>query len=72
MSSKLVYDSERGSERFSVAQQGDLPVQAEISLLDRCYFALREEAFKRFVAILDRPEVSNPRLERLLKTKIWF
>lgn len=72
MRGKLVNDSERGSEQFSVAQPGDLPVQAEIASLDRCYFALPEESFNRFVTILDRPEVSNPRLERLLKTRIWF
>ena len=72
MSGKLVNDSERGGEQFRIAQRGDLPVQAEIALIDRCYFALPEEAFNRFVEIVDRPEVSNPRLERLLKTKIWF
>lgn len=37
--------------------------------LDRSYFVLGEEEFKRFVAILENPPSSNPRLERLLKRK---
>lgn len=42
---------------------------AESILLDRRYFALPEEDFKRFNAMLDKPPASNPRLARLLKTK---
>jgi uncharacterized protein (DUF1778 family) len=43
--------------------------EAESVLLDRRYFALSKTEFKRFMAILDKPPASNPRLERLLKTK---
>ncbi len=43
--------------------------EAEIVLLDRRYFALPAEEFKRFTAMLDKPPASNPRLSRLLKTK---
>lgn len=43
--------------------------EAESVLLDRRYFALSDEQFKRFTAMLDKPPPSNPRLERLLKTK---
>ena len=43
--------------------------EAETILLDRRYFALPEEEFKRFNAMLDKPPASNPRLARLLKTK---
>ena len=43
--------------------------EAEIVLLERRYFALPEEEFKRFNAMLDKPPASNPRLTRLLKTK---
>jgi uncharacterized protein (DUF1778 family) len=43
--------------------------EAEIVLLERRYFALPEEEFKRFNAMLDKPPASNPRLARLLKTK---
>ena len=43
--------------------------EAETILLDRRYFALPEEEFKRFNAMLDRPPASNPRLARLLKAK---
>lgn len=43
--------------------------EAETVLLDRRYFALPEEMFKRFVALLDKPPATNPRLARLLKTK---
>jgi uncharacterized protein (DUF1778 family) len=38
-------------------------------LLDRRYFNLDEDAFRRFTAMLDAPPKSNPRLARLLKTK---
>ncbi len=43
--------------------------EAETVLLDRRYFALSEEAFRRFAAKLDKPPASNPRLRRLLLTK---
>jgi uncharacterized protein (DUF1778 family) len=43
--------------------------EAEAVLLDRRYFSLPEEDFKRFVAMLDRPPKDNPRLHRLLQTK---
>ena len=43
--------------------------EAESVLLDRRYFALPDEEFKRFTAMLDKPPASNPRLARLLKTK---
>jgi len=66
MGGKSVNDSAPDSEEATNTEPGDLPLQA------RCYFALPEHAFKRFNEILDRPVVSNPRLERLLKTKIWF
>jgi uncharacterized protein (DUF1778 family) len=43
--------------------------EAESVLLDRRYFALSAEAFKRFVALLDRPAQDNVRLRRLLQAK---
>lgn len=43
--------------------------EAESVLLDRRYFALPDEEFKRFIAMLDKPPASNPRLARLLKTR---
>ena len=43
--------------------------EAQAVLLDRRYFALSEDAFKRFTAALDRPPKDNPRLRRLLHTK---
>ena len=43
--------------------------EAETVLLDRRYFALSEEAFRRFAAMLDKPPTSNPKLRRLLQTK---
>ena len=43
--------------------------EAESVLLDRRYFALPQEEFKRFTAMLDKPPGSNARLARLLKTK---
>ncbi len=43
--------------------------EAESVLLDRRYFTLTEEEFRRFTAVLDKPPGSNPRLARLLKTK---
>jgi uncharacterized protein (DUF1778 family) len=43
--------------------------EAESVLLDRCYFASSDEAFKRFTSILDNPPKDNPGLRRLLQTK---
>lgn len=43
--------------------------EAETVLLDRRYFALSAEDFRRFTAILDKPPASNSRLRRLLQTK---
>lgn len=43
--------------------------EAENVLLDRRYFVLSEEAFRKFTALLDRPPKDNPRLRRLLETK---
>jgi uncharacterized protein (DUF1778 family) len=40
--------------------------EAESVLLDRRYFALDAETFKRFEAMLDAPPAANPRLRRLL------
>ena len=42
--------------------------EAEAVLLDRRYFVLPEEAFKRFTAMLDKPPRDNPKLRRLLET----
>jgi uncharacterized protein (DUF1778 family) len=43
--------------------------EAETVLLDRRYFSLSAEAFKRFTAMLDKPPASNPKLQRLLQTR---
>jgi uncharacterized protein (DUF1778 family) len=43
--------------------------EAETVLLDRRYFILDDDAFQRFMAMLDAPPTSNPRLARLLQTK---
>ena len=43
--------------------------EAEEILLDRRYFLLSEDAFRKFTAMLDKPPKDNPRLRRLLKTK---
>jgi uncharacterized protein (DUF1778 family) len=43
--------------------------EAETVLLDRRYFSLSPEAFKRFKAMLDKPPSSNPKLQRLFQTK---
>ena len=46
--------------------------EAETVLLDRRYFALSQDAFKRFTAILDTPPTRNLKLQRLLRTKaVW-
>lgn len=43
--------------------------EAEAVLLDRRYFVLSEEDFRKFTALLDRPPKDNPRLHRLLQSK---
>jgi uncharacterized protein (DUF1778 family) len=43
--------------------------EAEAVLLDRRYFALPSDEFKRFMSLLDKPPAINTRLRRLLKTK---
>jgi uncharacterized protein (DUF1778 family) len=43
--------------------------EAESILLDRRYFSLSEDEFKKFTAMLDRPPKDNPRLRRLLRTR---
>ena len=43
--------------------------EAESVLLDRRYFALADEEFVRFQAMLDKPPAANARLARLLKTR---
>jgi uncharacterized protein (DUF1778 family) len=43
--------------------------EAESVLLDRRYFALPDEEFRRFRAMLDKPPGRNSRLARLLKTR---
>jgi len=43
--------------------------EAESVLLDRRYFVLPDQEFRRFAAMLDKPPASNPRLARLLKTR---
>ena len=43
--------------------------EAESVLLDRCYFQLDDDAFRRFTEMLDAPPKDNPRLARLLARK---
>lgn len=43
--------------------------EAEAVLLDRRYFVVSDEAFKKFKALLDRPPKENPKLRRLLQAK---
>lgn len=43
--------------------------EAESILLDRCYFSLSQDEFRRFSALLDRSPKDNPRLRRLLRMK---
>jgi uncharacterized protein (DUF1778 family) len=43
--------------------------EAEAVLLDRRYFVLSEDAFRKFTAMLDKPPKDNPRLRRLLLTQ---
>ena len=43
--------------------------EAETVLLDRRYFTLSDDAFRRFTAMLDKPPASNPKLQRLLQAQ---
>jgi uncharacterized protein (DUF1778 family) len=43
--------------------------EAESVLLDRRYFNLPEDEFRRFTAMLDKSPANNPRLARLLRSK---
>lgn len=43
--------------------------EAESVLLDRRYFVLSEEIFRKFTTMLDKPPKDNPKLRRLLETK---
>ena len=43
--------------------------EAESVILDRRYFSLSEDQFRRFMAVLDTPPKDNPKLRRLLQTK---
>ena len=43
--------------------------EAESVLLDRRYFVLSEEAFRKFTVMLDRLPKDNPKLRRLLATQ---
>ena len=43
--------------------------EAESVLLDRCYFNLGEDGFRRFSALLDNPPAANPKLAELLHRK---
>lgn len=43
--------------------------EAESILLDRRYFFLPEDDFRKFVAMLDSPPKDNPKLRRLLQSK---
>lgn len=43
--------------------------EAESVLLDRRYFFLSDNEFKKFTVMLDSPPRDNPRLRRLLRTR---
>lgn len=43
--------------------------EAESVLLDRGYFSLSAETFRKFTTMLDRPLKENHKLRRLLRTK---
>jgi uncharacterized protein (DUF1778 family) len=43
--------------------------EAEAILLDRRYFDLSSDEFKRFLAVLDRAPTENAKLRRLLKRR---
>jgi uncharacterized protein (DUF1778 family) len=46
--------------------------EAQSVLLDRRYFALPAEDFKRFSLMLDKPPSENPKLRRLLERRpLW-
>jgi uncharacterized protein (DUF1778 family) len=46
--------------------------EAEMVLLDRCFFGLDEKPFTAFAAALDQQPADNPRLRRLLRTAaLW-
>lgn len=57
----------RGRSNFML---GAACQEAEAVLLDRRYFVLPEDDFRKFIAILDRPPRENPRLRHLLQTKV--
>jgi uncharacterized protein (DUF1778 family) len=40
--------------------------EARSVLLDRCFFQLTDNAFRRFADALDAPPAANPRLRKLL------
>ncbi len=42
---------------------------ADAVLLDRRVFMLDEKSYEKFIEMLDRPPVENPRLARLLTTR---
>ena len=43
--------------------------EADAVLLDRRFFLLDEKAYRRFIAVVDKPPADNPRLRRLLVSK---
>jgi uncharacterized protein (DUF1778 family) len=43
--------------------------EAENVLLDRRYFVLSAEAYRKFTSMLDRPPRNNAKLRRLLESK---
>src|SRR5438309_3739736 len=43
--------------------------EAESVLLERRYFAVSGDVFKRFLAVLDNPPKDNPKLRRLLQSR---
>ncbi len=61
--------SETINLRASQKQKGLIGRAAEAVLLDRRYFALSQDAFKRFTTMLDNPPANNPKLQRLLRTR---
>ena len=65
------YQSQRHAQTEGINRPGGRSPgpHAEAVLLDRRYFALSKDEFKRFKAMLDRPPKDNPRLRRLLQTK---
>ena len=55
-----------GYEMSATAQPDKLRASV---LLDRRYFNLPGDQFRRFAAMLDKPLANNPRLARLLRSK---